>query len=92
MLEAGFQHGDALTAAGLATFATNAVPIAAGFIVLGEHLPQGSRGILQLAAFALLVVSAVFLTHAASTTRIPISLTQLARSTLSPYLSTCLDP
>jgi hypothetical protein len=61
VLQGGFQHGDALTAAGLATLATNAVPIAAGFVVFGEQLPHGTKGALQLAAFALLVVSAAFL-------------------------------
>lgn len=61
ILQGSFQHGDALTGAGLATLATNAVPIAAGFIVFGEHLPQGAKGTLQLAAFASLVVSAAIL-------------------------------
>jgi hypothetical protein len=61
VLQGGFQHGDALTAAGLATLATNAVPIAAGFVVFDEQLPSGVQGALQLAAFASLVVSAVLL-------------------------------
>jgi hypothetical protein len=71
VLQAGFQHSDALTAAGLATLATNAVPIAAGFIVFGERLPHGTGGTLQLAAFASLVISAAFLTHAARATAPP---------------------
>jgi hypothetical protein len=61
VLQGSFQHGDALTGAGLATLATNAVPIAAGFVVFGEHLPAGLKGVLQLAAFAALVGSAVLL-------------------------------
>lgn len=61
VLQGGFQHGDALTPAGLATLATNAVPIAAGFVVFDERLPPGVRGVLQVAAFATLVVSAVLL-------------------------------
>jgi hypothetical protein len=61
VLQAAFQHSDALTTAGLATLATNAVPIAAGFVVFGERLPHNGRGVLQLAAFASLVVSAAFL-------------------------------
>lgn len=61
VLQGGFQHGGALTAAGLATLATNAVPIAAGFVVFDEQLPSGVQGALQLAAFASLVVSAVLL-------------------------------
>jgi hypothetical protein len=64
VLQGAFQHGDALTGAGLATLATNAVPIAAGFAVFGENLPHGTRGTLQLAAFASLVVSAAFLARA----------------------------
>ena len=63
LLQGAFQHGDALTAAGLATLATNAVPIAAGFAVFGETLPPGARGVLQIAAFASIVVSAVFLSR-----------------------------
>ena len=61
VLQGAFQHGDALTGAGLATLATNAVPIAAGFVVFGEQLPGGARGVLQLVAFASLVGSAVLL-------------------------------
>jgi hypothetical protein len=63
VLQGAFQHGDALTGAGLATLATNAVPIAAGFVVFGEQLPDGTRGMLQLLAFASLVGSAVLLAH-----------------------------
>jgi hypothetical protein len=63
ILQGAFQHGDALTGAGLATLATNAVPIAAGFVVFGEQLPEGPKGALQLGAFAALVVSAALLTR-----------------------------
>ena len=61
VLQGSFQHADALTGAGLATLATNAVPIAAGFVVFGEQLPHGAKGGLQLTAFGLLVVSGVLL-------------------------------
>jgi drug/metabolite transporter (DMT)-like permease len=61
ILHSAFQHGDALTGAGLATLATNAIPIAAGFLVFGEQLPRGLKGALQVAAFISLVLSAVFL-------------------------------
>jgi hypothetical protein len=67
LLQAGFQHGDALIPAGLATLATNSLPIAAGFVVFGEELPGGARSTLQLAAFAALVVSGALLAH---TTRV----------------------
>jgi hypothetical protein len=58
VLQAAFQHGSALTAAGIATLVTNAVPIAAGFVLFGEALPQGVQGALQIAAFASIVASA----------------------------------
>jgi hypothetical protein len=58
-LQAAFQQGDALTAAGIATLATNAVPIAAGFALFGESLPGGARGGFQIAGFAAVVVGAV---------------------------------
>jgi drug/metabolite transporter (DMT)-like permease len=61
VLQWAYQRGDALTAAGMATMATNAVPIAAGFVLFGETLPRGTRAVLQVAAFACLVVSAVAL-------------------------------
>jgi drug/metabolite transporter (DMT)-like permease len=63
VLQWAYQRGDALTAAGMATMATNAVPIAAGFVLFGETLPHGTRAVLQVAAFACLVVSAVALGH-----------------------------
>jgi hypothetical protein len=63
VLQWAYQRGDALTAAGLATMATNAVPIAAGFVLFGETLPSGGRAVLQIAAFACLVASAVALGH-----------------------------
>ena len=64
ILQGGFQHGSALTSAGLATLATNALPIAAGFVVFDEELPQNGKGALQVAAFALLVLSAGLLARA----------------------------
>ena len=63
VLQSAYQRGDALTAAGMATMVTNAVPIAAGFVLFGETLPHGTRAVLQVAAFACLVVSAVALGH-----------------------------
>jgi drug/metabolite transporter (DMT)-like permease len=46
VLQWAYQRGDALTAAGMATMATNAVPIAAGFVLFGETLPHGTRAVL----------------------------------------------
>jgi hypothetical protein len=57
-LQSSFQHGDALTGAGLATLTTNALPIAAGFVLFGESLPDGAAGVMQIAAFACIVLSA----------------------------------
>ena len=61
VLQAAFQHGSALTAAGIATLVTNAVPIAAGFVLFDEALPPGVQGALQIAAFASIVGSAALL-------------------------------
>ena len=61
LLQWAYQRGDVLTAAGMATLATNAIPIAAGFVLFGETLPRGGPAVLQVAAFACLVVSAVAL-------------------------------
>ncbi len=61
VLQSAYQQGDALTAAGMATLVTNAVPIVAGFTLFGELLPRGWRAGLQVASFACLVVSAVAL-------------------------------
>jgi hypothetical protein len=61
VLQAAYQRGDALTAAGTATMVTNAIPIVAGFLLFGEVLPHGFRAVLQIGAFTCLVVSAVAL-------------------------------
>ncbi len=63
VLQSAYQRGDALTAAGTATMVTNAVPIAAGFVLFHETLPLGIRAVLQIAAFTFLVASAVALGH-----------------------------
>jgi hypothetical protein len=61
-LQSAFQHGDAVTAAGIATLTTNAVPIAAGVVLLREELPGGASRVLQIVAFGLVVGSAWLLT------------------------------
>ena len=60
-LQAAFQHGDALTAAGMATLTTNAIPIAAGVVLFREGVPHGGQGALQVAAFTTLVAGATLL-------------------------------
>jgi hypothetical protein len=61
LLQLGYQAGGALTVAGLATLLTNAVPIAAGTIVLDEPVPSGALGGLRVLAFAAVTVGAVLL-------------------------------
>ena len=60
-LQAAFQHGDAVVAAGIATLTTNAVPIAAGVVLLDEVLPGGASRVFQIAAFALVVAGGTLL-------------------------------
>jgi len=61
LLQVGYQAGGALTVAGLATLLTNALPIAAGTVVLDEPVPSGVLGGLRVLAFAAVTVGAVLL-------------------------------
>jgi len=61
LLQIGYQAGGALTVAGLATLVTNALPIAAGTVVLDEPLPTGWHGVIRVLAFAAVVTGAVLL-------------------------------
>ncbi len=61
LLQIGYQAGGALTVAGLATLLTNAVPIAAGTIVLDEAVPGGVLGGLRVLAFGAVTAGAVLL-------------------------------
>jgi hypothetical protein len=61
VLQLGFQHGRALATAGIATLATNAVPIAAAMTLFEEPLPAGPLGAVRIAAFAAVVAGAVAL-------------------------------
>jgi hypothetical protein len=61
LLQLGYQRGDALTVAGLATLLTNALPIVAGTVVLDEPLPSGTYRAVRIAAFAAVVVGALLL-------------------------------
>jgi hypothetical protein len=61
LLQLGYQRGGALTVAGLATLLSNALPIAAGTVLLGESIPGGALGALRIAAFALVVAGAIIL-------------------------------
>ena len=61
VLQAGFQRGDALVTAGIATLLTNALPIVAGMTIFGEPLPSGWLGAVRIAAFACVVAGAFLL-------------------------------
>jgi hypothetical protein len=61
LLQVGYQSGAALSVAGVATLLTNALPIAAGPIVLGEPVPSGALGALRGVAFAAVVAGAFLL-------------------------------
>ena len=61
LLQIGYQSGAALTVAGLATLFTNAVPIAAGTVVLGEDVPSGTLGVIRVIAFAAVTAGAILL-------------------------------
>lgn len=61
VLQSGFQRGRPLTTAGIATLATNAIPIAAAMTLFREPLPGGVLGLTRVAAFASVVIGAVWL-------------------------------
>jgi drug/metabolite transporter (DMT)-like permease len=61
LLQVGYQAGGALTVAGLATLLTNALPIAAGTIVLAEPVPSGAFGGVRVLAFAAVTAGAFLL-------------------------------
>ncbi len=61
LLQLGYQRGAALTVAGLATLFTNALPIAAGTIVLGEPVPSGVLGVLRVTAYVAVTAGAIML-------------------------------
>jgi hypothetical protein len=61
VLQMGFQRGRALTTAGIATLATNAIPIGAAMTLFDEPLPDGAMGGVRIAAFGAVVAGAVAL-------------------------------
>jgi hypothetical protein len=61
LLQLGYQRGGALTVAGLATLLTNALPIAAGTVVLDEPVPPGVYGGMRILAFAAVTAGAFLL-------------------------------
>jgi len=61
LLQIGYQRGAALTIAGIATLLTNALPIAAGPVLLDETLPNGGLGVLRVLAFGTVIAGAILL-------------------------------
>jgi hypothetical protein len=61
VLQMAFQRGRALTAAGIATLGTNAIPIVAAMTLFHEPLPGGALGVLRVAAFVAVVLGAMLL-------------------------------
>ncbi|HXR28622.1 MAG TPA: hypothetical protein VN772_03510 [Solirubrobacteraceae bacterium] len=61
LLQIGYQRGAALSVAGVATLLTNALPIAAGTVLLHEGIPTGALGVLRVLAFATVVAGAIML-------------------------------
>jgi hypothetical protein len=61
LLQIGYQSGAALTIAGIATLLTNALPIAAGPVLLDEPVPSGALGVLRILAFTTVVAGAILL-------------------------------
>jgi len=64
-LQIGFQRGTPLATAGTSTLLTNALPIAAGTVILEEPVPSGALGVLRVLAFAAVVVGAILLARPA---------------------------
>ena len=61
LLQLGYQRGGALTVAGLATLCTNAIPIAAGTIVLHEPGASGALGAVRVLAYIAVTAGAILL-------------------------------
>jgi drug/metabolite transporter (DMT)-like permease len=61
LLQIGYQSAAALTVAGIATLLTNALPIAAGTVLLHEPLPSGALGVIRILAFATVTAGAILL-------------------------------
>jgi hypothetical protein len=62
LIQMGYQHGNALTVAGLATLLTNAAPIVFGTVVLKEPVPPGIWGPLRILAYLAVSAGAILLT------------------------------
>jgi hypothetical protein len=63
VLQAGFQRGNPLTTAGIATLFTNALPIVAGETIFAEPRPQGWLGFVRVVSFGIVIAGAVALSR-----------------------------
>lgn len=63
LLQAGFQRGNPLTTAGIATLFTNALPIVAGETIFSEPRPAGWLGVVRVVSFGVVVAGAVALSR-----------------------------
>jgi hypothetical protein len=72
VLQSGFQRGDALVTAGIASLVTNGVPIAAGIALFHQPLPHGWRLAVQVLAYALVVVGAALLARVPAPSHLPV--------------------
>jgi hypothetical protein len=61
LIQMGYQRGNALTVAGLATLLTNVVPIIFGTVVLKEPVPPGVWGLLRIFAYIAVSAGAILL-------------------------------
>jgi hypothetical protein len=61
VVQIAYQHGGALTVAGIAQLLTSALPIAAGPVLFEEPVPAGALGVLRVLAFVMVVAGAVVL-------------------------------
>jgi hypothetical protein len=61
LIQIGYQRGAALSVAGVATLLANALPIAAGTVLLDEGIPGGGLGVVRVLAFAAVVAGAILL-------------------------------
>lgn len=63
LLQIAYQKTRALTAAGISTLLTNALPILAATTILGEEVPPGPLGVLRVLGFVTVIAGAVALSR-----------------------------
>jgi hypothetical protein len=68
LVQIGYQRGAALAVAGLATLLANALPIAAGTVLLHERVPHGAAGALRVLSFVAVLAGAILLARPGATT------------------------